>query len=303
MEIRYVKEFTLLAESLSFSLAAEQAFVSQSSLSKHIQKLEQELGTALFYRTSKSVALTEFGRRYLPHAQQIVAAYEGGESVRQDYLKERENTLVIGVVENLQIFGIHQYLIAFRGSEPSLRLKIVEASNDKLYSMFREHELNVFTSCLGVDKALDHPFYPLFFGRIVACCPAGHALSAHASLSLADLCDEPLILPPQETRFYRMIEASLQSGGLHLTSTYDCGYEAAISFVRSGMGIALLPSEAVSGQPLDGVSVRPLEPMLAYRCGVECREPAQLCAAEKAFIRYITRLRRKMAAQEPAPAE
>lgn len=294
MDIQAVKEFTLLAEALNFSLAAERAFVSQSSLSKHIQKLERELGAELFHRTSKSVTLTEFGRLYLPHAQRLVAAYEAGEAQRQDYLKARERTLVIGVVENLQVFGIHQYLIAFRGSDPSLRLKIVEASNDKLYAMFRAHELNVFTSCLRGDKVLDHPFYPLFFGQIVACCPEGHALAARSSLSLAELCDCPIILPPQETRFYKMIEDALRVDGLHLSSTYDCGYEAAIPFVRSGMGIALLPSEAVSGQTLAGVCVRPIEPTLSYRCGVECREPTQLCAAEKAFIRYITQLQAQM---------
>lgn len=291
MEIRYIREFTLLADCLSFGQAAERAFISQSSLSKHIQKLEQELGAELFYRTSRSVELTEFGRLYLPHAQRIAAAYEAGEAMRQDYLRLRERTLVIGVVENLQVFGIHQHLIAFRSREPSLKLKIVEASNDKLYAMFRGHELNVFTSCLREDKVLDHPFYPLFFGRIVACCPEGHALSSCASLSLAQLRDEPVILPPQETRFYKMIGDALQSDGLRLTSVYDCGYEAALSFVRSGMGVALLPSEAVSGQSLAGVCVRPIEPKLSYRCGVECREMSQLCAAERAFVRYASEFR------------
>lgn len=294
MEIRHVKEFTLLAECLSFSLAAERAFVSQSSLSKHIRHLEQELGAELFHRSSKHVELTEFGREYLPHAQRLVAAYEQGEAMCRDYLKARERTLVIGVVENLQLFGIHRYLIAFRGSDPSLRLKIVEASNDRLYAMFRAHELNVFTSCLSSDKKLDHPFYPLFFGQIVVCCPSGHAAAARASVSLRELCGEAVILPPQETRFYKMIDDAQQASALHLSGVYDCGYEAALSFVRSGMGVALLPSEVVSGQTLDGVCVRPLEPPLSYSCGVECREQAQLCAAEKAFVRYITQLQAQM---------
>lgn len=285
MEIRYLKEFVLLADCLSFSLAAERAFVSQSSLSKHIQTLERELGTELFCRTSKAVALTEFGRLYLPYAQQLVKDYERSETLRTEYLKNREQTLVLGVMENLQIFGVHQYLIGFRSEHPEFQIKVVEATNDKLYAMFKNGELNIFTSTPD-SKKLDHPFYQLFHGQMLACCPRTHPLAYYEAIPLTALCEESIILPPKDTRFFKMLQDTMQNIGKAFANAYSSGYEAALSFVQAGMGIALLPSEAVGEHPPEGVCVRPLLPALSYQCGIECREQHQLCTAEKAFVRY-----------------
>ena len=64
MEIGTIQEFVVLAECLNFSEAASRLFISQSSLSKHIKALEQELGVALFERTTRSIRLSGAGERY-----------------------------------------------------------------------------------------------------------------------------------------------------------------------------------------------------------------------------------------------
>ena len=61
MNTEHIKEFVLLASNLNFSKAAEDSFISQSSLSKHIRILEKELGAQLFIRTTRSIMLTEAG--------------------------------------------------------------------------------------------------------------------------------------------------------------------------------------------------------------------------------------------------
>lgn len=73
MEIGYFREFVVLAETQNYWAASERLFIGQSSLSKHIKTLEKQLGAPLFDRTSRKVALTEFGRLMLPYAKAVAS--------------------------------------------------------------------------------------------------------------------------------------------------------------------------------------------------------------------------------------
>lgn len=69
LNVRYLEEFVTLTEKNNFLEAAECLFISQSCLSKHIKKLEAEIGVELFERTTRTVVLTEFGQMLLPYAK------------------------------------------------------------------------------------------------------------------------------------------------------------------------------------------------------------------------------------------
>lgn len=85
MELRHVKIFVLAAEYQNFSKVAEFAFISQSSVSKYIQILEDELGGALFVRDGRHTELSEFGRAFLPHAISILEKEEEAKAVLQHF--------------------------------------------------------------------------------------------------------------------------------------------------------------------------------------------------------------------------
>ena len=70
MEIEYIRQFALLARDCHFQSAADELFISQSTLSKHIAALEKELGQKLFHRTTRQVELTDFGRAFLPDGRE-----------------------------------------------------------------------------------------------------------------------------------------------------------------------------------------------------------------------------------------
>ena len=76
MELRQLRYFVAIAESGSFSRAAEKVFVAQSALSHQIAQLESELGTALFHRSRRGIDLTEAGQRFAPHAVSILRQTE-----------------------------------------------------------------------------------------------------------------------------------------------------------------------------------------------------------------------------------
>ena len=72
MELNYIREFVFLANINNFQEAADALYISQSTLSRHIQSLENELQNKLFDRTTRSVQLSEFGKFFLPYAQELV---------------------------------------------------------------------------------------------------------------------------------------------------------------------------------------------------------------------------------------
>src|SRR6201993_3887647 len=98
MELHQLRYFCAVAETGSFSRAAERSHVSQPSLSQQIRKLEDELGARLFDRLGRSVRLTDLGNAFLPRARGVLRDLEAarGEVVeRKDALS---GTVVIGVI-------------------------------------------------------------------------------------------------------------------------------------------------------------------------------------------------------------
>ena len=83
LNVRYLEEFVTLTEKNNFLEAAECLFISQSCLSKHIKKLEAEIGVELFERTTRTVVLTEFGQMLLPYARKMVGAPQDSSGQRQ----------------------------------------------------------------------------------------------------------------------------------------------------------------------------------------------------------------------------
>jgi DNA-binding transcriptional LysR family regulator len=79
MDTRYISEFVSLAETLSYSRTAHDLHLSQSSLSRHIQMMEKELGP-LFIRSTRRIELSPGGRIYLPWAKKITAAQQAAEA-------------------------------------------------------------------------------------------------------------------------------------------------------------------------------------------------------------------------------
>lgn len=84
MHLNQIKSFLTVSKMLNFTNAAKQNGVPQSTISRHINDLEQQLGVRLFYRTKRDVRLTEEGRTFIPYAQEILdAAKKGTYAVQQ----------------------------------------------------------------------------------------------------------------------------------------------------------------------------------------------------------------------------
>ena len=120
MEINYLKEFVVLAQTGNFMEAAELLYVSQSTLSKHIKSIEVELGVSLFDRTTRKVTISKFGQLLLPYAQQISELQEMYISALRTSLETEQETLTLGAIPASGAIQHHRYPGQFQEKPPPI---------------------------------------------------------------------------------------------------------------------------------------------------------------------------------------
>src|ERR1700744_5248223 len=126
MEFHQLRYVCAIAETGSFSRAAERCQVAQPSLSQQVLKLEKDLGAKLFDRLGRSVRLTEAGRAFLPHARSILAQMEpAGSSVAEKSVDNR-GSVAVGVIPTVAPYLMPRYTAAFSRKYPDAKLRIVE---------------------------------------------------------------------------------------------------------------------------------------------------------------------------------
>ena len=117
MEISYLKEFVVLAQTGNFMEAADILYSSQSTLSKHIKSIESELGISLFDRTTRKVKISKYGSLFLPYARKIVEIQEKYAVNLKLNLETKSEVLNLGSIYGLAQYKITDILVALRNAK------------------------------------------------------------------------------------------------------------------------------------------------------------------------------------------
>lgn len=184
-QLRYVVE---VADTSSFTRAAERCFVTQSALSHQIAALERELGRRLFVRSSRSVRLSEAGEAFVEHAR---VALRAAEQAREDAAAVDGvvvGTLRIGVIPTVTAIDLPAVLVAYRAAHPHARVELQVGNSDVLMARLRRAELDV--ALLGLREGvvpIGVESRVLSHDRLVAVFPREHELAGRGALALEEL--------------------------------------------------------------------------------------------------------------------
>ncbi len=288
MEITYLKEFAELARVMHFTTAAENLYISQPVLSKHIRALEKELGEPLFNRT-KILSLTKFGSMYLKYAEEMVAKYEESEEWRKGFLEKGNSTMLIGLPESLMLYEINDHLHTFSSLHPEFHIETMESLTSALVQMYKQGIFKIFlTGMLTSTDPVTLPFrfLPVAKGEIKVCLSKNHPLAAKKTISVEELKEENVVIPPHNTLFQEFIEDKFYSVlGFYKEFRYS-SYSIAKTLAESGSYVALLQEEAVVVDMPEGLVVRRLTPSVEYVRGIGYH-PTALSDAEKAYVEFV----------------
>lgn len=194
MELRQLKYFVILAETLNFSEAAKKLYITQGTLSQQIKELENEAGVPLFERTSHSVFLTEAGAEMLPLARQTL---ESAFDCRKKMTDLKENlcgTLNIGVTHSFS--GVlTDTLKEFIRKYPGVKLNIHYKTATDLVEMLHRREVDFILAFKPSQVYEQMESEPIFNSKLSVVMRKGHELSDRKSLSSSDLAGQGIILP------------------------------------------------------------------------------------------------------------
>ena len=254
-----LRYFVAVAQELHFGRAARRLGISQPPLTKHIQALEQLYGTALFERTRRSVNLTPAGAVLLAEAKNLLAHAERVSHVMQGAGAGALENLFLGCVPYALFGALPAYVRGFREVHPDTNIVLAEGHTASVLGGVGEgrFDFGVVWKNHGTIGLSEHP---IVAGGFVAALPDGHRLLEKPAVALADLAEEPLILPSRQHSPYHHDQFIAAFVAIGVTPKIDYEIPTILSqlgFVASGLGIALVPHIARRMSNL-GVGFRPI---------------------------------------------
>jgi LysR family transcriptional regulator, benzoate and cis,cis-muconate-responsive activator of ben and cat genes len=257
VNLRQLECFCAVAESLNFSRAAAKIGIAQPPLSMQIKNLETELGVELFDRRSaKQIALTTAGRELLPHARR---ALNSAAAVVQ-LAKARTGRIAVGAGFSALLTIVPDIIRILETKEPQIEIFVHSMVGRQQIAALLDGTIDV-----GIARGpVSHPELisePLFQEVFVAAMPSNHRLVAKHQVDIKDMREERLIVTVSHPMSYNLSETALSffSGEANLNVRHRVReLSAAISLVRAGLGISLVP-ETLRKIVIDGVVYRPLK--------------------------------------------
>lgn len=286
MELHQLRYFCAVAETGSFSRAAEQSHVSQPSLSQQILKLEDELGARLFDRLGRSVRLTELGKTFLPRARAVLRELE---AARGDVVEGKEfigGPVTVGVIPTVAPYFLPPLLTAFSRKFPQVRLTVVEEITPVLLDRLRAGTIDVAILALPL-RGHEFEAVPLLTERLFAALPKKHKFNSRAALSLKDLRAEPFLLLRDGHCFRDTAVAACDRARLHPQIVFESGqFSSLLSMVGAGMGVSIVPEMAIE-KKFDCRYVRIADEQAVRTIGAVVLRGRSLTRAHRAFLAHL----------------
>lgn len=246
MEIDYLCEFAAIAKLGSFSLAAEELFLSQSSLSKHIIALEKELNVQLFNRTSRNVALSEAGEQILPYANRVFEMKTRITGIAAEQINREKRVINIVSLPVMAEYDITGAIARFHKEYPEINLSISEREQHECLNALESSECDfAFIRKLREESSLLE-YITFYKDHLVAVLPRSHRLSAEKALQLKQLENEEFMFLGKGSVLYNLcFDLCSSSGFTPKVRHVSQRPENIIDFVSLRLGIALLMNRHV----------------------------------------------------------
>lgn len=296
MVLEDIKMFIVLAECKNYTNAADALYISQPSLSKRIQKLEQAEGVKLFTRTTKSVELSRYGQIYYKYAKQIQTAAEACNREMQENLSHGDS-LVIGCIPSITQHAIPSLIFRYM-SGSGVQCRIQTDRSSALEQKLLEGELD-FAFIRDANTSLPIEALPFVEDHMMVVLPQSHRLAGRSTIAVRELSRETFLLHPKETRPYNKVIALCHKEKFEPQVVYNDSHMRNIcSLVASGMGISLLMEHLIP-HDIEGICTVPLVPEVTSEITLCRAAEHSLTLQQRDFLAFFRREGRKANRNKP----
>jgi len=264
MELRHLRYFVAVAEELNFSRAAERLHMAQPPLSQQIQDLEAELGIQLFERTKRRVQLTEAGKVFLEEVEKVFEQVNQAVKSAQRASRGEKGKLAIAFNSSATYSVLPKLLYKFHHHCPDIELILQELTTSQQLEKLEQNQIDLGLMYLPINKP-KLQVISLLKEPLTIALSASHPLANRTEIAIADLIDEPFILPPPHLGegLYRQIMQYFEQINFYPKVTQPATLlQTAIALVAGRVGVAIAPASLQNLQRTDVVyrSIFPTAP-------------------------------------------
>lgn len=214
MKIDWLRCFLAVEKYRNFSVAADSLFMTQSSLSKQLKSLEEELDLQLFERSTHVVKLTQAGEKVIPHAQWIVGENDRMRHDLDDLKIISRNKISLAAPFGMSYYDITDMVIDFEQKHPNIIAETHEKDHDYMIYFLDSH---IVDFCIGYQEFWANPerycIYPLYEDSIVIVLDRSHPMASLKEFTLADAQDTMFCLPREDSGFFQLFLGMCNDAG------------------------------------------------------------------------------------------
>ncbi len=285
MQIPQIKAFLAVAESGSFSVAAETLHITQPAVSKRIRQLEISVKSDLFDRIGKRSILTPNGRAFKPHAERILQELNAYRSELARQLDEPSGSLTLATSHHIGLHRLPQVLRNFKIRYPLVELDLHFMDSEDACTAIANNELELAVVTLPelADEKLS--LEPVWIDSLQVVMATDHPLARYRNILPRQLLEHPAILPSLGTFTRRIIDRFFAEISEQPKIILETNYLETIKvMVSANLGWSILPQSMVDssliGQSLDGLDIR-------RRLGIVTRKQRTLSLNSSAMIELL----------------
>ena len=284
MTVKQLRAFLAVAQSLSFAVAGERLYLSQSALSLTIKALEEGLGGRLFSRNTRNVALTPEGEALMPLARRLIADWDNAEDeLRQRFTLQR-GRVTLAAMPSFAGNLLPPILKTFRARYPQVNVTVNDVINEQVLEMVRDGQVELgvaFEPRQGSSLA----FTPLYIDRFVAVVPADSPWIDQAQIDWQTLLTQPFITLQRPSTVRVMLEEHLRARDMGLPVAFESHQLATVGrMVASGLGVSAVPALCIGQMRELGAYCLTLRDPLERAIGVLTKPGHELSAAAQALF-------------------
>ncbi|WP_418308890.1 LysR family transcriptional regulator [Phascolarctobacterium succinatutens] len=250
MNFDQLKYFLTIVKTGSFSEAADEMFISQSSMSKQIKALEHELGIDLFKREHSKIYLTSAGKKFLDYAQNTIKDHNDIRLYLDEFVKKSSKTIRIRSIPVVSAYGVSERIAEFTTfytSDVNVIIDMHESSQDDVQKELKENKIDLALIRTEFLENIDEfEVIPYLDDVFVLACSKNHPLSKNKEVSLKDAAQYPLSLLSPSSKLYTIVVKAMANQGLYVKpNCLTTRHKILLEIVQKSDSISILPDRLV----------------------------------------------------------
>ena len=287
MDIRELKYFIQIADSASYSSAAEKLYISQPALSKVIQKMEEELGYDLFFTHQRQQKLTPEGERFYYKASRLVDEYNDLLKPPQIQETASQGQIFLGFPDVAGICLFSNLIADFSRLYPNVKLQIKENGSKRIMADVESGVLDVGCTVAPVPEDR-FDVRPLIQDISYLVVSIHHPLAQRQTITLPELKDEQFVLLGTEFSTHHDICTALREAGVEpKIAMLSTQWDFIIQLVRLNYGISFLPFSLFRNFSYPDIRLLEVDHLVRYEDLVLITKKGRYLSSIKSFLRFV----------------